>query len=62
MYNARYFFRASAFALLLSLLAGVLAFVCIEKPGIDARVVYKNRFEVKKMKQKRLDWLKRQKD
>ena len=46
-------------ALLLSSLNAVCCFICVEKPGIDARFVYKNKFELEKIKQKRVEWLKR---
>ena len=35
-----------------------ILFACIEKPGIDARSVYKNKFEIAKIDKERLDWLK----
>lgn len=30
-----------------SILAAVLSFVCVEKPAIDARVVYKNKYDTR---------------
>lgn len=33
-------------------------FTCVEKPGIDARVVYKNKFELERMENKRIEWFK----
>ena len=40
-------------ALAMSVFYATLSYILIEKPGIDARLVYKNRFELEKLRQKR---------
>lgn len=44
---------------LMTTIVASLSFACIEKPGIDARFVYKNKFDLKKMETARLAWLER---
>lgn len=50
-----YFFMV----LIPTMLYATCCFTCIEKPGIDARVVFKNKFEIEKINKKRIDYLKR---
>lgn len=40
-----------------SVLIAKCCFIYVEKPGIDGRVVYKNKFELKKMADARIAWL-----
>lgn len=38
---------------------GVCSYICIEKPSIDARAVFKHSVEIERLQEKRLEWLKK---
>ena len=48
-----------AFMIIVSMLLSTCSFILVEKPGIDARSVYKHKVQIARMKQDRIEWLKR---